>query len=122
MMVDTSVWVDHFRHGNDALVRLLEFDQVLTHRLIVGEIACGTPPSRNQTLSWLGGLKQAQQASVQETIDFIQRERLYGMGCGLVDIMLLASTMVTPGAKIWTLDKRLCTMAERLGVMHRPVD
>ncbi|MEH6388026.1 type II toxin-antitoxin system VapC family toxin [Pseudomonas profundi] len=121
MIVDTSVWVDHFRHGNDALVRLLEFDQVLTHRLIVGEIACGTPPSRNQTLSWLGRLKQAQQASVQETVDLIQRERLYGMGCGLVDLMLLASTLVTPRAQIWTLDKRLCAMAERFGVMHRPI-
>ena len=38
VLVDTSVWVDHFRHRNDALVGLLELDRVLVHPLIVGEM------------------------------------------------------------------------------------
>ncbi len=29
VLVDTSVWVDHFRSGNDALVELLELDLVM---------------------------------------------------------------------------------------------
>ncbi|MBL8475196.1 MAG: hypothetical protein JNK71_03885 [Methyloversatilis sp.] len=43
ILVDTSVWVDHFRHGNDTLIQLLDRDLVLTHPLIIGELACGTP-------------------------------------------------------------------------------
>src|SRR5574337_300091 len=39
---------------------------------------------------------------------------------GLVDMLLLASTLMTPGVELWTLDKRLCALAERFGVMHRP--
>ncbi len=120
VLVDTSVWVDHFRHRNDALVDLLEFDLVMAHPLVLGEIACGTPPNRVQTLIDLDALQQPQQTSVREVMAFVERERLFGMGCGLIDMLLLASTMMTPGVELWTLDKRLSALAERFGVMHRP--
>ena len=120
VLVDTSVWVDHFRHRNDVLADLLELDLVMAHPLVLGEIACGTPPNRVQTLADLDRLQQPQQASVREAMAFVERERLFGLGCGLVDMLLLASTMMTPGAELWTLDKRLCALAERYGVMHRP--
>lgn len=121
VLVDTSVWVDHFRMHNDALTDLLELDVVFSHPLVLGEIACGTPPNRIQTLTDLGSLQQAQQASVREVMDFIERERLFGAGCGLVDLMLLASALVTPGIELWTLDKRLAGLADRFGVIHRPM-
>lgn len=120
VLVDTSVWVDHFRRRNAALANLLELDRVLVHRLIIGEIACGTPPQRNRTLSSLNALQPSRQASVPEVIDFVERERLFGLGCGLVDLMLLASTLMTPGAELWTLDRRLRALADRFGVMYRP--
>jgi predicted nucleic acid-binding protein len=119
VLVDTSVWVDHFRRHNGALVFLLERDLVTVHPLIIGEIACGTPPDRIQTLSDLHSLRLSRQASAQETLDFIERERLFGLGCGWVDILLLASALITPETELWTLDKRLNAMAERFGVMHQ---
>lgn len=121
VLVDTSVWVDHFRNRNDTLVELLTFDLVMAHPMVLGEIACGTPPNRVRTLIDLEKLQQTQQASVREVMAFVERERLFGMGCGLVDMQLLASTMMTPGVELWTLDKRLSGLAERFGVMHRPV-
>ena len=120
VLIDTSVWVDHFRRNNVILTELLELDLVLMHPMVLGELACGTPPDRIQTLSDMALLQQSQQASVREVIDFIEHETLYGMGCGLVDMLLLASTLMTPGAQLWTLDKRLATLAERFGVMHHP--
>lgn len=120
VLVDTSVWVDHFRHGNPALVRLLAQDAVLVHPLVLGEIACGTPPQRQQTLADLGRLQAAPQASIREALAFIEREQLYGLGCGLVDVLLLASTLLNPGATLWTLDRRLADMAGRFGVLHTP--
>ncbi|HJV00748.1 MAG TPA: hypothetical protein VJ752_09375 [Burkholderiaceae bacterium] len=42
VLVDTSVWVDHFRHHDAALAILLDRNMALTHRIIIGEIACGT--------------------------------------------------------------------------------
>jgi predicted nucleic acid-binding protein len=120
VVVDTSVWVDHFRHPNAALITLLGLDIVLTHPMIIGEIACGTPPARSRTLKDLTLIQQAERASLREVMDFVEREKLFGIGCGLVDLMLLTSTLITPGAELWTLDKRLAILAERFHVLFRP--
>lgn len=118
VLVDTSVWSDHFRRGNQTLVDLLTADQVYCHPMVIGEIACGTPPERSRTIAFMGLLHQAQQASHAEVLELIEREDLFGQGCGLVDIMLLASTMLTPGLRLWTADKRLSLLAQRFGVCH----
>ncbi|GAC1407708.1 MAG: PIN domain-containing protein [Burkholderiaceae bacterium] len=120
VLVDTSVWVDHFRNRNVELEDLLCWDLALTHPMVIGEIACGYPLApRGPTLRSLHLLSGTQHASLRETMDLVERESLYGIGCGLVDMTLLASTLITPGAKLWTLDKRLAELAERFGVMHR---
>jgi len=54
-------------------------------------------------------------------MDFIERARLFGLGCGFVDLLLLASTLMTPGVELWTLDRRLNALAERFDVVHRPI-
>lgn len=120
VLVDTSVWVEHFRKHNGTLENLLDRDLVMTHPMVIGEIACGTPPSpRADTLADLGHLPTVQQASLHETIAFIERESLYGKGCGLVDLVLLASTLITPGATLWTLDRRLAEVAQHFGVEYQ---
>lgn len=122
VLIDTSVWVDHFRRGNEALIELIGFDLALTHPLVIAEIACGTPPvPRAQTLNNLALLQPCKQASLTDVMAFVEREKLYGLGCGVVDICLLASTLITPGATLWTLDKRLAELAERFGVAHQSV-
>ncbi len=96
-------------------------DLALIHPMVLLELACGTPPApRERTLGDLGVLLTAEQATLEEVMQFVEREKLYGLGCGLVDMTLLASTLVTPGAKLWTLDRRLAGLAERFGVAHRP--
>jgi predicted nucleic acid-binding protein len=120
VLVDTSVWVNHFRELNQGLIDLLDCDSVLIHPMVLAELACGTPPSRTSTLAYLSALQQSQQASLSEAMDFIEREKLYGQGCGIVDMILLASTLITPGAELWTIDKQLSSMAEKFGVMYCP--
>ncbi len=118
VLVDTSVWVDHFRRKNAALVGLMAQDKVLIHPFVLTELACGTPPApRERTLADLARLRQCHSASQAEVMDFIERERLYNQGCGLVDITLLASTLITPSTRLWTLDKRLDKLAARFGMI-----
>jgi predicted nucleic acid-binding protein len=122
VLIDTSVWIDHFRNSNDVLVDLIGQDLALTHPMVIGEIACGTPPApRAQTMGYMGLLQPCKQASLREVMAFIEREKLYGLGCGLVDMTLLASTLITPGAELWTLDKRLADLAGRFAVAHQPM-
>ena len=85
VLVDTSVWVGHFRRANPVLRSLLENDRVLCHPLIVLELACGTPPApRERTLGDLKGLRQAKVATTEEVLSLIETERLFDTGCGAV--------------------------------------
>ncbi len=121
VLIDTSVWVDHFRRRNEALVNLLTLDLAFTHPMIVTELACGTPPApRSRTLADIATLPQTRQASLNEVRELIEREQLFGLGCGLVDLALLASALLTPGAKLWTQDKRLVQLAQRFGIAYEP--
>lgn len=94
----------------------------MSHPLVAAELACGTPPEpRHQTLDALQQLRQSNQISMSEVLQFIEREKLYGLGCGLIDLMLLGSTLLTPTTQLWTLDKRLAALAKRFSVQFSDV-
>lgn len=120
VLVDTSVWIAHFKNYNAELADLLKSDDVCCHPLIIAELACGTPPSpRNKTLEDLSFLTTATIATMNEILSVIEQRKLYGRGCGYVDIALLTSTLLTKGTKLWTLDKRLYSLASELDVSYR---
>ena len=117
ILIDSSVWVDYFKQGNQTLIELMAMDVAMTHPMVLLELACGTPPEpRQQTLNDIGLLRHCQQANLTEVMAFVESHKLYGLGCGLVDMSLLASTLMTPNAQIWTLDKRLLRLAIRFNV------
>ena len=117
VLADTSVWVAHFRKPNPALQTMLSADQVLCHPMILLEIACGTPPSpRERTLSDLRQLRSATVANTDETLALIEREQLQDSGCGAIDLLLLASVLLTSDAVLWTLDKNLEALATRFDI------
>lgn len=117
VLADTSVWVAHFRRASPDLQALLAIDRVVCHPLVVLELACGTPPApRTRTIADLRLLRQASVATFDETLALIERDRLFESGCGAVDVALLASALLTPGTRLWTLDKPLLQLAARLGV------
>jgi hypothetical protein len=39
ILVDTSIWIDHFRHTENSLVQLLNAASLLTHPFVIGELA-----------------------------------------------------------------------------------
>jgi hypothetical protein len=61
-------------------------------------------------------LPVATAATDLEALDFLERHRLFGMGIGYLDAHLLASTRLTPDARLWTRHRRLNAAAERLGI------
>ena len=119
ILVDTSVWVDHLRAGHPGLAQALDRGDVLGHPWVVGELALGHLSRRPDILGLLRNLPQAVVATVDELSVFTERHRLYGLRIGYVDVQLLASTRLTPGAWLATNDKRLAAAASRLGVLAR---
>jgi predicted nucleic acid-binding protein len=116
IIVDSSVWVDHFRQSDQHLVVLLDSAQVLMHRFILGELSLGSMQRRDMILRLLADLPQAVVASDDEVMGLITREALFGLGIGYVDCHLLASARLTPNTKLWTRDKRLHAAASQFGV------
>jgi predicted nucleic acid-binding protein len=116
ILVDTSIWVSHFRAGDDTLVGLLRNGMVLAHPFVTGEIAMGNIRQRDLVLADLQDLPQAVVAEDGEVMDFIGAQRLFGLGIGYVDAHLLAAARLTPSATLWTRDNRLNSAARTLGL------
>ncbi len=118
ILVDTSVWVEHFQETEPGLVALLNEGAVLVHPFVIEELACGNLPHRKMTLDLLHALPAAPLAEHAEVISFIADERLHGTGLGSVDAHLLASARLA-GARVWSKDKALSREASRLSLLDR---
>ena len=106
ILVDTSVWIHHFRQGDEKLRVLLEDGEVLMHEAVVGELACGTLHDRSHVLKYLKSLPSVSRTDFDETLFVIESRRLWGKGIGWLDAQLLASALLG-GCKLLTYDKRL---------------
>ena len=116
ILVDTSIWVDHLRVGDERLAALLDGGEVLAHPFVIGELALGNLRQRNVFLSELLRLPQADVASDEEVLGLIDREKLFGRGIGYVDAHLLAATRLTTDTRLWTHDRTLNAVAAELGL------
>lgn len=116
ILLDTSVWIDHFRQQEQKLKPFLEGNLILAHPFIIGELALGSMPRYDLILRSLEELPKARIATDQEVLWLITQEALQGSGIGYVDAHLIASARLTPETRLWSRDKRLSRVAEALGV------
>jgi len=115
VLVDTSVWVDFLRTGDDGLSDLLRRNQVYIHPMIIGALACGNLKNRSQLMSLWQNLPIAVEASHQKAMIFLESQDFMGKSIGFVDLHLLAATQLTANTLLWTRDKRLQQLASALG-------
>ncbi len=119
VLIDTSIWVDFIRLGDEQVAQLLRQDRVLMHDMVLGEIACGSLQQRSDRLEVLAELPRISSAEHNEVMVFIDKNQLFGCGIGYLDNHLLAAVKLRLGTSLWSRDKRLVTAAERLGLAFR---
>lgn len=122
VLADTSVWIDHFRRADDRLSALLARCAILLHPFVLGELALGNHIKFRKVVDDLNDLPRATLPDHGEVLEFILHNRLSGSGVGYVDAHLLASTRLTPDARLWTRDKKLRAVAERLKIAAEETD
>jgi len=115
ILADTSVWIQHFRHGDPKLAEYLSQELVVMHPFIAGELACGNLKNRVAILRDLEALPAATPVSDAEALRFLESRRLWGRGLGWIDVHLLASAILS-GCELWTLDRRLEEAAREIGL------
>ena len=116
ILADTSIWIDHLRSGNKEMRRHLDQGQIVIHPFIVAELALASLRDRTKTLALLDLLPQVRVARLSELRLVIEARRLYNLGIGLTDAHLIASVFIDSPTLLWTKDKRLRRVAEKLGI------
>lgn len=115
ILVDTSVWIDHLRHGDAHLKQLLANGLACIHPMVIGELACSNLKARQNVLDLLQNLPTTRIAEDTEVLFFIEQRQLMGRGISYIDTHLLAATALEGTVKFWTRDKRLAAIAQELG-------
>jgi len=117
VLVDTSVWVNHFNKKDIKLSRLLEEGKVVIHTFIIGELFCGKIKNRTEIFALLQNLPKTSILNLDEFLVFIENNKLMSKGIGFVDIHLLGSSTLV-GSKLFTYDKKLIEAAKSLRINY----
>jgi len=118
-LVDTSVWVNHFRQGDARLAQLLTNGEAGLHPFVLGEIAAGHLKNRTATLGYFALLPQVPPAPESDVHRLLESCRLWGTGLGWVDLHILASAKIS-GWNLYTADRRMKVAAEAIGIAGPP--
>lgn len=113
VLVDTSVWIDHFHRANPQLQTLLLSGQVWTHTVVIGELAAGRLAKRSEILTLLQKLPFADEIDLAEGLSLIDQHALTGRGLSWSDVQLLAAASIDRLA-LWTRDRALAKAAAEL--------
>lgn len=115
ILVDSSIWIDHFRERVVELERIIDDGLLLCHEAVIGELALGSLRDRTSVIALLSRQRQAPVASHYEIMTMIERHRLFSMGIGYTDAQLVASVLLDQRSALWTGDKRLQAAAQKAG-------
>ena len=85
---------------------------------MIGELALGRLSGHGEVLGLLSNLPRATVATEAEVMTLIETRHLFGLGIGYVDAHLLAATLLTTHASLWTRDKRLAAAAADLEISY----
>lgn len=117
IILDTSIWVEHFRRGDPRLANLIENDEIVLHPYVHGELLLGGIAANRSASAELQIMPVAPVASANEAAAFIAWAKLAGTGVGYVDAHILMSARLLPNGKVMTLDKDLRAQAEKLDLV-----
>lgn len=121
ILIDTNIWIEHFKSENKDISALLEAERVVMHPFIVAELALGGLRDRRVALTSLDLLPELPVAELHEVRQLIEMRKLYTEGLGLTDAHLIASLMIAQTTvEIWTDDGGLMRVAQKLGFLAAP--
>jgi predicted nucleic acid-binding protein len=116
IIIDTSVWIDHFRVANPAVLKLVDASEASLHPFVLAELALGSLRGRANALAELGKLPAPPVVSNAQLLTMIEGRALHSTGLSFVDAHLVASALLDDESLLWTNDRRLERVAHHLGV------
>ena len=117
VLADTSIWITHFRVGQNHFIELLEQGLISCHPYIIGELACGSLKNRTEIIKLLEALPTVNVLEHSEVMDFLDSRKLMSIGIGYVDVHLLGASLLSD-TPIWTFDRSLVKAAKSLNINY----
>ncbi len=117
IVVDTSVWVEFLKGHRSYYLPFSSFldqQQVVAVECVFGELLQGAKSSREQSIIlgyWDNLPKQPEGGLWVQAGEASMKNRWYAKGVGLIDAFLLCFAR-TYDLQLWTLDKKLASIAE----------
>lgn len=118
ILVDTSIWIDHLR-------RVSLYWRTCSPRSRWPCIRWSSKrslSSREQVLSLLSRLKPVREVSHRELMTLVRSHFLFSRGLSVVDARLIGSDLITPGAQLWTRDRRMRAACSEVGGAAAPYE
>ena len=117
VLIDTSVWIDHFHRTDPHLQVCLQAGLIWTHTAVIGELATGRMKRRAEVLRHLRQLPRADEIDLEEGLHLLDEHALTGQGLSWSDVQLLAAARID-GLKLWTWDRALAKAAANLDLAY----
>lgn len=117
LLVDTSVWIDHFHRADAELQAALRAGSVWTHAVVIGELAAGRLARRGEVITLLRKLPRADEIDLDEGLHLLNAHELSGKGLSWSDVQLLAAAKIDH-CTLWTRDRALKSAAARLQLAY----
>lgn len=115
VLIDTSVWIAHWKKEDKVLSQLLSDGRVVLHDFIEGEIACGNLALQSAFLGPFRFLIRIPVGAHSDILNFIGSHKLRSVGIGYVDVNLVYSCMVSH-CELFTYDKNLIKIGKQLKI------
>lgn len=116
ILVDTSIWIDHFRIAQPELGNVIADGLLACHDMVIGELAMGYIPQRERLLRVLRSYPRIPTVDELTFLDFVDDHKLAATGVGMADAHMLASIAQQVDVVLWTRDRRMLGHAERIGL------
>lgn len=115
VLVDTSVWIEHFRVSSPKLVDLLMAGGVLSHEFILGEISLAhfNKKDREKIVDRMSALERISTSAHEDVFEFARKNKFSGKGIGWIDSHILHSCLIHK-VELWTFDKNLSALYKKL--------
>ena len=116
-LVDTNLWIEHFKNKNSDLSTFLLEGKVVVHDFIIGELSLGSfnKADRSRILARLKVIEKIRTSSNDQVLEFIESHKLHIAGIGFIDAHLLHACFENK-IRLMTLDKSLRKQAEKLNL------
>lgn len=112
-LVDSSVWIGHFKKADSKLISLLEADEAVLHPFIIQELYLGKPKNKDFVFERLAKLPSLLILPDEDFRRFVDQFKISGQGIGLIDTHLLGAAY-NQKMKLYTFDKKLDFLAKKI--------